>query len=135
MTKPIRAKDYMSATAVVFHAEMEIQAAMHLLLEKNVPGGPVLDRLGNLVGVLTEKDCLEAALSASYYEESAGNVSEFMASDVATVDADDNIADVAKEFIRKPYRYFPVMKDNRVVGHIGRREVLRALEILRDEDI
>lgn len=134
MTRPIRAKDHMSRTSVVFHAEMEIQAAMHLLLENNVPGGPVVDNLGNLVGVLTERDCLEAALSASYYEEQGGRVSEFMASDVATVDADANIIDVAREFIRRPYRYFPVMKDNRVVGHIGRREVLKALELLRDED-
>ncbi len=134
MTKPIKAKDHMSRTSVVFHAEMEIQAAMHLLLEHDVPGGPVVDKLGNLVGVLTEKDCLEAALSASYYEEQGGRVSEFMASDVATVDADADIVEVAKQFIRQPYRYFPVTKDNRVVGHIGRREVLKALELLRDDE-
>ena len=86
--------------------------------------------------MLTDRDCLEAALSASYCEDQGGRVSEFMASDVATVDADADadIVDVAKQFIRQPYRYFPVMKDNRMVGHIGRREVLRALELLPDEE-
>lgn len=132
MIKTFEAKDYMSKTIVRFDADMEIQTAMNLMLEKNVPAGPVFDNLGNLVGVLTEKDCLKAALDASYYEELGGRVAEFMASDVVTVDADDNIVDVAREFVRLPHRYFPVMKRSRLVGHISRRDVLRALAELRD---
>ena len=134
MTREFTVKDYMSRNRVIFRADMEIQEATHLLLERNVPGGPVMDKLGNLVGVLSERDCMEAVLKASYHEESGGRVSEYMSPDVSTVDADDTIVQVAEEFMRLPHRYFPVMKDNRVVGHIARRDVLKALERLRDEE-
>ncbi len=60
-------------------------------------------------------------------------MSEFMHADVETVDARASIADVAKLFTERTYKYFPVMQDNRLVGHISRRQVLMALEKLRHE--
>ena len=133
MKKAFKAKDYMSRTIVRFMADMEIQEAMNVLLDRRVPGGPVFDKLGNIVGVLTEKDCLQAALQASYHEGFGGRVSEFMSENVVTVDWDDDILGVAKEFSKLPYRYFPVLKESRFVGHISRREVLKALANLRDD--
>ncbi len=133
MTKAFKAKDYMSRTIVRFLADMEIQEAMNMLLDRRVPGGPVFDKLGNIVGILTEKDCLQAALQASYHEGFGGRVSEFMSREVMTVDSEDDIIGVAREFVRLPHRYFPVLKESRFVGHISRREVLKALAELRDD--
>ena len=48
----------------------------------------------------------------------------------AKVDAEANIADVAAMFLRDDYRRYPVIRDNRLVGQISRRDVLRALEAL-----
>ncbi len=133
MARPDAVKHYMSRIGVKFTPDMDVLEALHILLEKDAPGGPVLDQLGNLVGVLSEKDCLPAALSASYHEHWGGRVSEFMHADVETVDANDSIADVAKLFTERTYKYFPVMQEARLVGHISRRQVLMALEKLRHE--
>lgn len=134
MKKPLKAKDYIFKTSVQFTNDMEIQEAMNLLLDKNIPGGPVFDKLGNLVGVLTDKDCLKAALEAGYYGELGGQVEEFMSSDdVSFINADADIFDVAKEFMRSPHSYFPVLMEGRFIGHIARREVLKAIALLRDE--
>ncbi len=134
MKKALKAKDYVSRTSVRFAADMEIQEAMNLLLDKNVPGGPVFDKIGNLVGMLTDKDCLRAALAAGYYGELGGQVAEFMSSsDVSFINADTDIFDVANEFMQSPHSYFPVLKEGRFVGHIARREVLKAIALLRDE--
>ncbi len=133
MAKPAAVKDYMSRILVRFSPDMDVLEALRILLEKDAPGGPVVDKLGNLVGILSEKDCLSAALSASYHEEWGGRVSEFMHSEVESVEADASIADVAKLFIQREYKHFPVMQENGLVGQISRRDVLKALEELRTE--
>jgi CBS domain-containing protein len=133
MAKSASVKDYMSRVVVRLSPDMDVLEALHILLEKDAPGGAVLDRIGNLVGVLTEKDCLNAALTATYHENWGGRVAEFMHGGVETVQAEDNIADVAKLFIEKSFTHFPVVHDNRLVGQISRRNVLKALEHLRHE--
>ena len=130
MPKPVTARDYMSANLITFTPDTDILAAINQLIEKRISGAPVVDRQGNLVGVLSEKDCLRVALQASYHGESAGSVAEYMQGEVKTVDAEASIADVATMFLRDDYRRYPVMRDNRLVGQISRRDVLRALETL-----
>ena len=130
MPKPVTVRDYMSATLVTFTPDTDILAAINQLITRRISGAPVVDRQGNLVGVLSEKDCLHAALQASYHGESAGAVAEYMHGEVKTVDADANIADVAAMFLREDYRRYPVIRENRLVGQISRRDVLRALEAL-----
>lgn len=130
--RAFKARDYLTRTSVRFGEDMEIQEALNILLEKNVQGGPVFDKIGNLVGILTDKDCLRAALAAGYYGELGGKVAEYM-SEIAIIDAEADILDVAKEFMRSPHHYFPVLKEGRFVGNIARREVLKAIALLREE--
>lgn len=130
MLKSVAVKDYMSANLVTFSPDMDILKAISLLIERRISGGPVVDKQGNLVGELSERDCLKVALNASYHSESAGTVAEYMHAETKAVDADTNIADIAGMFLRDGYRRYPVMKDNRLVGQISRHDVLRALENL-----
>ena len=128
MPKSVATNAYMSATLVPFTPDMDILKAISLLIDKRISGGPVVDRQGNLVGVLSEKDCLKVALHAGYHSESAGTVAEYMQTNTKTVDVDTNIVDIAGMFLRDGYRRYPVLKDNLLVGQISRRDVLRALE-------
>jgi len=101
--------------------------AVKILTERGIPGAPVVDDVGNFVGLLAEKDCLEAVLKASYYEEWGGSVSEYMQTEVRTIDAGTSIIDAARLFIETSLRGFPVMEDNRIVGQLNRSDLLRAL--------
>jgi CBS domain-containing protein len=130
MPKPVTVADYMAANLVTFAPDMDILEAVNQLIEKRISGGPVVDKQGNLVGILSEKDCIRVALQSSYHGESAGNVAEYMHKEVKTVDADASIPDVAAMFLQDEYRRYPVMRDNRLVGQISRRDILRALEVL-----
>jgi CBS domain-containing protein len=49
---------------------------------------------------------------------------------VKTVEADASIVEVASMFLQDGYRRYPVLDDNRLVGQISRRDVLKALEAL-----
>ena len=130
MPKPVTVRDYMSASLITFDPDMDILAAINQLVEKRISGAPVVDRQGNLIGILSEKDCLRIALQASYHGESAGSVRDYMHTGVKTILADASIADVAAMFLRDEYRRYPVIQDNRLVGQISRRDVLKALEAL-----
>jgi CBS domain-containing protein len=112
---------------------MDVLDAIHQLVTHRIAGAPVVDDHGNLVGMLSELDCMKIALTAGYHGEWGGPVSEFMTRSTQTVDAEMSIIDLAQLFLDSPYRRFPVMKDNRLVGQISRRDVLRALlQIARD---
>lgn len=129
--RAMRVRDYMAASLVVLHPEMEMLHAVHLLVQNRISGAPVTDDRGNLVGVLSELDCMRVALAAGYHEEFGGLVGEYMSTDVRTVQADDSIVDLAQRFLDAPYRRYPVLQDNRLVGQVSRRDVLRALQAMR----
>ncbi len=123
-------KDYMSKTLVTFKPDTNVLDAVHALVEHRVAGAPVVDDQGNIVGMLSEFDCIKVALQAHYHGDYGGPVSDFMSRDVTTVNAEMSIIDLAQKFADEGYRRFPVTNNNRLVGQISRRDVLRALEVL-----
>lgn len=123
-----RVKDYMARTLVTLSADVDVLDAVHELVRNRIAGAPVVDGRGNLIGMLTEFDCMKAALSASYHGQLGGRVAEFMTSDTQTVDADMSLVDLAQQFVDSGFRRFPVVDGNRLVGQISRRDVLRALQ-------
>jgi CBS domain-containing protein len=120
----------MSRELITFTPDMDIHRAIKVLLANRISGAPVLGEAGRLVGVLTKKDCLKIAFSASYHKEWGGRVSEFMTVDVETVDAQTDIVEVAEMFLKRHFHRYPVMRKNRVVGVITRHDVLRTLNEL-----
>jgi CBS domain-containing protein len=131
MLDSLKVRDYMSVNKVTFTPDMDILCAIHKLLESRISGAPVLDQHGNMVGFLSEKDCMQVALDAGYYQgTAAGSVSEFMTNGIESIDVDTPIIEVAEMFLKGSYKRFPVVLDNRLVGTITRSHVLKALEYL-----
>jgi CBS domain-containing protein len=130
MSRPASAQDFMTANLITFTADMDVMEAVRILVEKRISGAPVVDQRGNLVGMLSEKDCLRVALSAGYHGDWGGRVEEYMNPNVECVDAQASVLDIAGKFIEGNYRRYPVLKDNRLVGQISRRDVLKALQSL-----
>ncbi len=128
--KSVVVKDYMARTLVTFKRDTDVLDAVHLLVKNRIAGAPVVDDSGNLIGMLSELDCLKVALHAGYHGDWGGPVSEYMSDGVETVDAEMSIVDLAQVFLDSKYRRFPVVAKNRLVGQISRRDVLRALEYL-----
>lgn len=128
--KSARVRDYMSGKLVIFHPETDVLDAIHELIGHGIAGAPVVDDHGHLVGMLSEFDCMKAVLNAGYHGERGGPVRQFMTTGAETVDADMSVIDLAQRFLDSGFRRYPVMKDNRLVGQISRRDVLRALQHL-----
>ncbi len=130
MPKDASVKEYMSASVVTFSPTMDIHQAINQLIKKRISGAPVVNQTGDIVGMLTERDCMKIALTASYHGEAAGKVSEYMEPVPKTIEADASIIEVALMFLEEGRRRYPVMHDNRLVGQISRHDVLKALEKL-----
>lgn len=120
-------QDFMGARLVSVTPQTGIHEAIRLLLEEHVSGLPVVDEKGRPVGFLSEKDCFKVAFCCGYYQDRGGPVSDYMSRSAVTVNAETDIATVAEMFLNGPYRRFPVVSAERVIGVITRREALKAL--------
>jgi CBS domain-containing protein len=128
MRESMTAKQAMSRGLVTLHPEMDVLEALRVLVEERISGAPVIDQIGNLVGILTERDCMMIALAAGYHGEEGGSVSGFMSREVVTVEAHTPITEIAERFAHSHFRRLPVMEQGRLIGVISRGDVLRQLE-------
>ncbi|MBK1617765.1 CBS domain-containing protein [Lamprobacter modestohalophilus] len=122
------AKQAMSRGLVTLQPGMDVLEALRILVEGRLSGAPVVDQIGNLVGILTERDCMQIALGAGYHSEDGGRVENFMTRSVVTIDANTPVTEVAERFANSNFRRLPVMEQGRLIGIISRRDVLKQLE-------
>lgn len=127
MAGSLRVRDYMTRKVLTIRPETGIMQAVHFLVEKDISGAPVVDDDGTLLGMLTERDCIKVALQSGYFDEPGGIVADYMSHPVETVAPDTSLMDLAEQLTESRYRRYPVLEDGRLVGLIGRRDVLRAL--------
>lgn len=127
MIQPLRVRNWMTTRLYCVAPEVEIMSAVAMLVEHSISGLLVIDGAGQLAGILTERDCIEVALHAGYFDEGGGRVRDYMSSDVETVDADLGLIDLAEKFATSSFRRYAVLDDGELVGLIARRDVLKAL--------
>lgn len=127
--------DYMTERLTTFTPDQCIGAVVQVLLDKNISGGPVLDEDGNLIGIISEGDCLKEVVKGKYSNvpNNAGIVADHMVRDVITIAPDINILEAAKRFLELKVRRFPVIKNGQLLGQISQRDVLRAIDNLEHE--
>lgn len=127
MKRSMHITDYMKRDALTLDPEMDVLRAAQLLLKSDISGAPVLDRHGRLVGMLTERDCMQVALSGFYHGEPGGLVKQHMTHDPVHVSPDQSILTLAEMFISGRFQRYPVVDNGRLVGVIARRDVMRAM--------
>jgi len=125
--KTERVADIMVRDVLILSPEMQVIQAMRELLNRNISGAPVLSDGGELLGVLSRKDCLDAALNAHYHHTWVGPVSDYMTTKVQIMEPDLDLVSAANQFRYDRYRRYPVMDNGKLVGQISRSDVLHAL--------
>ena len=122
-----KVSEIMATRLVTFSPETSIHQAIRILLEKGLSGAPVVNDDGELVGVLSKKDCLRIVFSTSYYQDWGGAVREYMSPEVTTIDADTDLVSAAEFFLNSNFRRFPVLREGQLVGQVSRSDILGAL--------
>lgn len=128
-TKSIHISDYMAKKLITFSPEQSIMEVMEILIRKKISGGPVVDEKKQLIGMISEGDCMKQISDSRYYNQPIGSakVKEYMITDVETIDANKTIFDAANHFYKSKRKRFPVMEHGKLVGQISRRDVVKAV--------
>ncbi|MCF8051801.1 MAG: CBS domain-containing protein [Desulfobacterales bacterium] len=146
----IRVRDLMTVDVITFTPDTEISKAAKVLLENRINGAPVVDENRRLLGILCQSDLIAQQkrfpvptlftildgyipLSSTRQIErevrkiAALTVSEAMTPDPVTVDPDTDLEKVAGLMVDKNLHTLPVVEGGRLVGIIGKEDVLKTL--------
>lgn len=130
---PILVKDHMSTSLVTFRPEDSIDYVLEMLTKKKISGAPVVNNQGQLVGIISEVDCLKEIIKGKYSNtpKFPGTVADHMTVDVITLSPDLSLFDAAQKFLELKIRRFPVLKDGKLVGQISLSDIIRAFPKLK----
>ena len=146
----LKARDIMTKEVITVSPDMEITKAAKILLERRINGLPVVDAFGRLVGILCQSDLvvqqkrfpipsvftlLESFIPLTSMKRidkevekiAALTVKQAMTTDPVTVGPDTDIEEVARLMVDKKYHTLPVVDGDKVVGIVGKEDVLKTL--------
>jgi CBS domain-containing protein len=140
----MRVEDFMTRRVVTVTPDTPILAAARLMLDNHISGLPVTDASDHVVGVITEMDLLRedgrSAKGSPWLQMVAGTdgltgdparlgarkVHEIMSREPITVAAIAPIAEACRLLAQHRIKRLPVVGNNKLVGIIGRSDVVRA---------
>lgn len=128
MLKSVDLHDYMLSNPVKVNENDNLLDAIEAIVSYKISGLCVVNDAGDLVGVLSEMDCLKAVLSATYNESGIGKVKESMYhQQIIVAHPSEDIVDIAQDMLKHSHRRRPVMQDGKLVGQITCRQILNAI--------
>ena len=125
----ILVSDYMTKNLITFQAKQPIEEVIGTLIKNKISGGPVVNEKNELIGVISEGDCMKQISESRYYNmpmDVNNTVEKAMASNVETIDGNMNIFDAANKFLESKRRRFPIVENGKLVGQISQKDVLKA---------
>jgi CBS domain-containing protein len=120
-------RDYMTAKLITFSPDMDVMSAVNKLVTQRITSAPIVDASGKMVGMFSERDCLNVVLIASADNSMGGPVSQYMSTDFKTVTPDTSLMQLANLFVSNSCRRYPVMDGGKLIGQISRSDVMRAI--------
>ena len=146
----IKARDIMTTEIITVSPETEIAQAARLLLEKRINGAPVVNKNGQLVGIICQSDLIaqqksiplpslftlldgyipltpSKRMDKEVEKIAATTVAEAMTANPVTVEPGTEIEKIAALMVEKNYHTLPVVDGGELVGILGKEDVLRTL--------
>ena len=119
-----RAADIMTQPVVTIASTALLVDAMKLLLRHHLGSLPVVDAAGDMVGIITQYDIMNFALSGTAADT---RVEEAMSTEVISFPPEAEMSAVMQCLVSRRLHRVPIVKDSKVVGMVSRRDVLREM--------
>jgi len=146
----ITAKDIMTREVITISPDTEIAQVAKLLLTKRINGVPVVNDTGELVGILCQSDLIiqqknipipslftlldgfipltsSKKLDKEVEKIMATKAEDAMTANPVTVHPDTEIEKIAALMVEKSYHTLPVVDAGKLVGIVGKEDVLKTL--------
>lgn len=140
----MRAEQIMTSPVATVRPSMRVKDAARLLVQRDISAAPVVDGDGRLVGIVTEADLMRLELEDDPRDRMVRNmgpdtsvparVADVMTRDVLALPPSADAAEVARAMLEQGVKRIPIVRHDRVVGIVSRRDLLRVL-IRSDADI
>ena len=114
-------RDVMKTKPVTVKTEEEFKKLGKILTEENLSNVAVVNKKGELVGVVSEQDIIKAMKTGDFMKKKAQDI---MSKKIISVKENDTLEVVAKIFTEKPFRRLPVVRNKKVVGSIERDNII-----------
>lgn len=127
-TENIKVSDYMTRKLITFRPDQPVIEVMNQLIKNRISGGPVVNEKNELIGIISEGDCIKEISHSRYYNQPLENakVKDYMVTDIDTIDGNMNVFDAADKFLNSKRRRFPIVENGKLVGQISQKDVLKA---------
>lgn len=125
---PLKVSDYMTTKLITFKSDESIDKVIDSLIKHRISGGPVVNEKHELIGIISEGDCIKQISESRYYNMPMNDqtVENCMVKNVDTIDGDMNIFDAANVFLESKHRRFPIVENGKLVGQISQKDILKA---------
>lgn len=146
----LTAKDIMSRKVVTVKKQDSIEDLAQLFIKHEINGIPIVDETGKVVGIVTESDLIEQnknlhiptvitlfdavisldsdkKLEAEIKKITATKVEDIYNPKVITVTQDAEVAELASLMANKGVHTLPVLENGKLVGIIGKLDIIKAL--------
>ena len=132
----MRVADLMQTELQTVEPDMTVAQAIVRLSDAHVHGVPVVDGSGQIVGVLTTTDVLNAAAEATGSEDrerlfDQTTVEEIMTPRPMTVDPVTDVKEAAQQMLYLEVHRLFVEQDGQLVGVISQSDIVRAVALAR----
>ena len=146
----VKARDIMTRKVISVSPETEVTKATKIMLDNSVNGMPVVDSEGRLVGIICQSDLIaqqkqlplpsvftlldgviplfsQKNLETQAQKIMATTVSKAMTPDPITISPESSLEEIAKLMVDKKLHTLPVVEKGKLVGIVGKEDVLRTL--------
>lgn len=146
----LKAKDIMTQDLITLSPETEIGKAAELLLERRINGAPVVGADGSLRGILCQSDLIaqqkripvpsvftlldsfiplssRKSLEREMKKIAATRVADAMTENPVSVNPETSLEEIATLMVERKVHTLPVVDAGKVVGVIGKEDVLRTI--------
>ncbi|ACL57313.1 CBS domain-containing protein [Methylobacterium nodulans] len=143
----MRARDIMTKEVTSVRADLSVELAIALMLEKRISGLPVLDPDCAVVGIVSEGDLLArpelgtarpkpgwvqylispGRLAEAYARERGRRVGDVMTREVVTASPETPLDEIVDLMTRRRIKRVPIVEGGRLVGLVTRADLLRSL--------
>ena len=129
MPPPTTISDCMHHKPLTVSPGANLVEAIEIITEYKLTGLTVTGEAGEVVGILSELDCIKGVLTAVYNDGDPEHslVRDVMCTDIVSCQPSDSIVEVAQSMLDNRQRRRPVVDNGKLVGQVSSSNVLWAL--------
>jgi signal-transduction protein with cAMP-binding, CBS, and nucleotidyltransferase domain len=119
-------KDVMTSPVVTVEETASANKVAELMLDNKVGSVIVLDKTGNAIGIITERDLVVRVLAKNVTPPGT-KAKEFMTTPLVAVEPDKTVTDAARMMTKKDIRRLVVLYKGKLVGIVSSKDILEVM--------